>query len=241
MEKKPPSQQNSKEIDNSYYPGKLIVIMNEFFNNQKINEKCSQNISYWESFVKHFFNKKCKFCIIMNQEGKQWIFNSGNETLPLIFKEKYSENVSLISVNMNEPYEYILNSEKSEEDSSQYLLQIKKFSKIEKYQESIVITNGILTVSFDQNLKINNYEFQSLSHKEYIIYYRGKIVGGIYDDRFLVKPTKSAVTMMPDADTELPYEGAKEMLLVDNVENRDFLRDLLEAMYNELPAVKKKK
>ena len=167
MEKKPPSQQNSKEIDNSYYPGKLIVIMNEFFNNQKINEKCSQNISYWESFVKHFFNKKCKFCIIMNQEGKQWIFNSGNETLPLIFKEKYSENVSLISVNMNEPYEYILNTEKSEEDSSQYLLQIKKFSKIEKYQESIVITNGILTVSFDQNLKINNYEFQSLSHKEY--------------------------------------------------------------------------
>ena len=76
---------------------------------------------------------------------------------------------------------------------------------------------------------------------EYIIYYRGKIVGVIYDDRFLEKPTKSAVTMMPDADTELPYEGAKEMLLVDNVENRDFLRDLLEAMYDELPAVKKKK
>ena len=75
---------------------------------------------------------------------------------------------------------------------------------------------------------------------EYIIYYRGKIVGGIYDDRFLVKPTKSAVTMMPDADTELPYEGAKEMLLVDNVKNRDFLRDLLEATYDELPAVKKK-
>ncbi len=76
---------------------------------------------------------------------------------------------------------------------------------------------------------------------EYIIYYRGKIVGGIYDDRFLVKPTKSAVAMMPDAETELPYEGAKAMLLVDNVENRDFLRDLLEAMYEELPAVKKKK
>ena len=76
---------------------------------------------------------------------------------------------------------------------------------------------------------------------ESIIYYRGKIVGGIYDDRFLVKPTKSAVAMMPDAETELPYEGAKAMLLVDNVENRDFLRDLLEAMYEELPAVKKKK
>ena len=76
---------------------------------------------------------------------------------------------------------------------------------------------------------------------EYIIYYRGKIIGGIYDDCFLVKPTKSAREKMPDADLELPYEGAKEMLLVDNVENRDFLRDLLEAMYKELPAPKKKK
>ena len=55
---------------------------------------------------------------------------------------------------------------------------------------------------------------------EYIIYYRGKIVGGIYDDRFLVKPTKSAVTMMPNADMELPYEGAKEMLLVDDMDNK---------------------
>ena len=52
---------------------------------------------------------------------------------------------------------------------------------------------------------------------EYIIYYRGKVVGGIYDDRFLIKPTKSAVNMMPNADMELPYEGAKEMLLVDDV------------------------
>ena len=75
---------------------------------------------------------------------------------------------------------------------------------------------------------------------EYIIYYRGKVVGGIYDDRFLVKPVKSAVAMMPDADLELPYEGAKEMLLVDDVENREFLRELLDAMYPELPAPKKR-
>ena len=61
---------------------------------------------------------------------------------------------------------------------------------------------------------------------EYIIYYQGKIVGGIYDDRFLVKPTKSAMTMMPEASLELPYEGAKEMLLVDDIDNRDFLRAL---------------
>lgn len=76
---------------------------------------------------------------------------------------------------------------------------------------------------------------------EYIIYYRGKIVGGIYDDRLLVKPTKSAVAMMPNADMELPYGGAKEMLSVDDVENRDFLRELLESMYEELPAPKKQR
>ena len=76
---------------------------------------------------------------------------------------------------------------------------------------------------------------------EYIIYYDGKVVGGIYDDRFLVKPTKSAVEMMPDANPELPYEGAKEMLLVDDVEDKAFLRELIETMYNELPAPKKKK
>ena len=76
---------------------------------------------------------------------------------------------------------------------------------------------------------------------EYIIYYRGKLVGGIYDDRFLVKPVKSALAMMPDAEMELPYEGAKEMLLIDDVDNREFLRKLFEAIYEELPAPKKKK
>lgn len=75
---------------------------------------------------------------------------------------------------------------------------------------------------------------------EYIIYYRGKIVGGIYDDRFLVKQTKSSLKLMPDADLELPYEGAKEMLMVDEVDNREFLKELFDAMYSELPAPKKK-
>ena len=76
---------------------------------------------------------------------------------------------------------------------------------------------------------------------EYIIYYRGKIVGGIYDDRFLVKPVKAAIKMMPDADRELPYEGAKEMLLVDDVENKEFLEKLFEAMYDELPSPRKRR
>jgi len=70
---------------------------------------------------------------------------------------------------------------------------------------------------------------------EYIIYYRGKIVGGIYDDRFLVKPVKAAVDRMPEAELEVPYKGAKEMLLVDNVDDKAFLCSLLETMYDELP------
>ena len=88
-------------------------------------------------------------------------------------------------------------------------------------------------------------ELDGISHRammgEYIIYYRGRIIGGIYDDRFLVKPTKTAMAMMSDADMEIPYEGAKGMLLVDDVDNKDFVRELLETMYSELPAPKKKK
>ena len=76
---------------------------------------------------------------------------------------------------------------------------------------------------------------------EFIIYYRGKIVGGIYDDRLLVKPVKSAISYMPTAPYELPYEGAKEMLLVDEVDNKNFLAGLFNAMYEELPAQNRKR
>ena len=76
---------------------------------------------------------------------------------------------------------------------------------------------------------------------EYVLYYRDKVVGGVYDDRFLVKPVKAALARMPSAPRELPYEGAKEMLLVEEVEDQAFLRELLEAMYAELPVPKKRK
>ena len=76
---------------------------------------------------------------------------------------------------------------------------------------------------------------------EFILYYHGKIVGGIYDDRLLVKKTGSALELMPAAICELPYEGAKEMLLVDEVDSKEFLTDLFEAMYNELPLPKQKR
>lgn len=76
---------------------------------------------------------------------------------------------------------------------------------------------------------------------EFIIYYKEKVIGGIYDNRFLVKPVKAAKELMPDAPMELPYEGAKPMILVENMEDRAFLAELFRAMEPELPAPKKKK
>ena len=76
---------------------------------------------------------------------------------------------------------------------------------------------------------------------EYVLYYGGKVVGGVYDNRLLIKPTPSAKALMPNAEYQLPYEGAKEMLLVENIENRDYLTQLFEAMYEELPEPKKRK
>ena len=98
-------------------------------------------------------------------------------------------------------------------------------------------TKAYLDFILDQLSGLDEITYRAMMG-EYIIYYRGRIVGGVYDDRFLVKPTKSAVAMMPDAERELPYEGAKEMLLVDNVDDREFLQKLLDAMYEELPASK---
>lgn len=107
-------------------------------------------------------------------------------------------------------------------------------------ENSMSSSKDYLEYILDQLSGLDDISYRAMMG-EYIIYYCGKVVGGIYDDRFLVKPVKAAVTMMPDAELELPYEGAKEMLLVDDVENREFLRELLEAMYEELPAPKKKK
>lgn len=73
---------------------------------------------------------------------------------------------------------------------------------------------------------------------EYVIYLRGKVVGGIYDDRFLLKPTKTALELLPDARMELPYEGGKPMILVD-VEDRDLMARVVTAVHDDLPAPKK--
>ncbi len=101
-------------------------------------------------------------------------------------------------------------------------------------------SKGYLEYIQDQLSQVEDVTYRAMMG-EYIIYYQGKIVGGLYDDRFLVKPTKSAKAMMPRARMELPYEGAKEMILVDNVDDREFLKELLEEMYAELPEPTKRR
>lgn len=87
-------------------------------------------------------------------------------------------------------------------------------------------------------------ELEDISHRammgEYIIYYKGRIAAYICDDRLLVKPVEAAKDMMPQARYEPPYEGAKDMLLVENVDDRQFLTRLFQAMYDQLPEPKPK-
>ena len=112
----------------------------------------------------------------------------------------------------------------------------------------IIISWGLIMASSKDYLEFilgQLSELEEITYRaimgEFIIYYRGKIVGGIYDDRLLVKPVKSAISYMPTVSYELPYEGAKEMLLVAEVDNKGFLAGLFGAMYDELPAPKPKK
>lgn len=95
-------------------------------------------------------------------------------------------------------------------------------------------TKGYLDFVVEQLSELDEITFRAMMG-EYILYYRGKVFGGIYDDRLLVKPVPAAVRMVPDAPKELPYEGAKEMLLVDDIDNREFLCILVESMWAELP------
>ena len=92
----------------------------------------------------------------------------------------------------------------------------------------------------EQVSELDNVSYKAMMG-EFIIYYEGKIIGGIYDDRLLVKPVQSAINYMPNAVYELPYDGAKEMLLIDDVDNKEFLIGLFDAVYDDLPAPKPKK
>ena len=101
-------------------------------------------------------------------------------------------------------------------------------------------TKEYLNFVLEQLSDLNDITYKPMMG-EFLIYYRGKLVGGIYDDRLLVKPVKSAISYMPQAEYSLPYEGAKEMLLVDNIDDKEYLAELFEAMFDDLPMPKAKK
>lgn len=90
----------------------------------------------------------------------------------------------------------------------------------------------------EQLNKVEGISYRSMMG-EYLLYYDNKLFGGIYDNRFLVKETAVSVGLLTDAPKEIPYDGAKPMLLVTEIENKDFLKKLILAMYEELPDPKK--
>lgn len=101
-------------------------------------------------------------------------------------------------------------------------------------------SKAFLDFIMDQLSSLRHVSFRAMMG-EYVIYYKGKVIGGIYDDRFLVKQTKAAKELMPDTKIVVPYEGSKGLYLVDNVDDREFLRELIEKMYEELPEPKTKR
>ena len=129
-----------------------------------------------------------------------------------------------------------------------YILSLTIWSKAITAQESNNARNGVnkmasskefLQFILEQLSGLDDISYRPMMG-EYIIYYRGKIVGGIYDDRLLVKKTKSALKLMPAAICDFPYDGGKEMLLVEEVDNKGFLTELFDAMNGELPMPQKR-
>lgn len=109
-----------------------------------------------------------------------------------------------------------------------------------KEKENMASSKGYLDYVLEQLRGLDDISYRPMMG-EYILYCGGKIFGGIYDDRLLVKPVNAAIDLMPQVAREIPYEGAKEMLLVEEIDNSEFLKELVEAMLPELPAPKKKK
>ena len=101
-------------------------------------------------------------------------------------------------------------------------------------------SKSYLNFILNQLSELENITYRAMMG-EYIIYYNGKIIGGVYDDRLLVKPIRSALAYMKNIEYEKPYDGAKEMLMVNNVDDKQYLVGLVKAMYTELQQSNSKK
>ena len=101
-------------------------------------------------------------------------------------------------------------------------------------------TKEYLQYILDQLSELEDITYRAMMG-EYILYYRGKIAAYLCDDRLLVKPVAAAKKLLPEAPMEPPYEGAKEMILVEDVDNAAFLCEMFRAVYDELPEPKKKR
>ena len=99
-------------------------------------------------------------------------------------------------------------------------------------------TREYMDFVMDQLSDLDDVSFRAMMG-EYVIYYRGKVVAGVYDDRLLVKPTNTAQKIIPNAPMEIPYPGGKPMIMIEDVENRELLQNLFDAVYTEIPAPKK--
>ena len=97
-----------------------------------------------------------------------------------------------------------------------------------------------LTFILDQFSELEEISYRPMMG-EYILYYRGKIIGGVYDNRLLLKPVMVVMDQLEQTRLERPYEGAKEMILLEDLEDKSFLARLIKDMYEVLPAPKVKK
>lgn len=101
-------------------------------------------------------------------------------------------------------------------------------------------SKSYLNFILNQLSELENITYRAMMG-EYIIYYNGKIIGGVYDDRLLVKPIRSALAYMKNIEYAQPYDGAKEMLVVNDVDDKQYLVGLFKAIYTELQQSNSKK
>lgn len=100
-------------------------------------------------------------------------------------------------------------------------------------------TKEFLNYVLDQLNDLEDITYRYMM-SEYIIYYKGKIAGGIFDNRLMIKPVKSAIDFIENPIYDIPFDGAKEWILIEDIEDKEFLTELFITIYKDLSFPKKK-